>query len=37
MQAGFYPVTLAGDHVTLTPLSPSHRDGLAEAAADGAL
>ena len=33
----FHPVTLAGRHVRLVPLSPGHRDALAAAARDGAL
>jgi len=31
------PVTLAGPHARLEPLSPAHREALAEAADDGAL
>lgn len=31
------PVTLAGRHATLEPLSPAHAEGLREAAADGEL
>lgn len=31
------PVTLAGEHVRLVPLSPDHHDGLVAAAEDGAL
>ncbi len=31
------PVTLKGEHATLEPLDASHADGLAKAAADGAL
>ncbi|MGN7874309.1 GNAT family N-acetyltransferase [Roseateles sp. 22389] len=31
------PVTLAGPHARLDPLSPTHREALAEAADDGAL
>ena len=31
------PVTLVGEHVRLAPLSPDHRDGLADAARDGEL
>lgn len=31
------PVSLEGNHVTLVPLSPTHRDGLVAAVADGEL
>jgi RimJ/RimL family protein N-acetyltransferase len=35
--APFEPVVLAGDHVVLEPLDPTHRDGIARAIRDGEL
>ncbi|MGQ3892336.1 GNAT family N-acetyltransferase [Legionella sp. CNM-4043-24] len=37
MKNSVHPITLAGEHCTLVPLSQEHHDALSEAAADGEL